>query len=139
MIVRNVIKLSDLKEKDDFILSAPTPTQMQIICYIIEHQNEEIYQKDLEDILNLRRATVSGVLQTMEKNNLIERVTSSNDTRTKKIILCEKTKDVFKENEKRFSELEKIITKNISVEELKVFLEVVDKMKQNMKNVSDCK
>ena len=59
----------------------PTPTQMQIIAYIMAHENEEIYQKDLENVLKLTRATVSGVLQTMEKNSLIERVVDSNDTR----------------------------------------------------------
>ena len=42
----------------------PTPTQMQILEYIIKN-DKEVYQKDLETILNLRRATISGVLQTM--------------------------------------------------------------------------
>ena len=54
-------------------MKIPTQTQMQIISYIIKHQNEEVYQKDLEEVLNLRRATVSGVLHTMEKNNLIKK------------------------------------------------------------------
>ena len=52
----------------------PTPTQMQILEYILANPKKETYQRDLEEILNLRRATVSGVLQTMEKNHLIERV-----------------------------------------------------------------
>ncbi len=49
-----------------------TPTQMQIIKYILKHPKENTHQKDLENILSLRRTTVSGVLKTMEKNNLIE-------------------------------------------------------------------
>ena len=76
-----------IKEKDDIEELSPTPTQMQILEYILEHKNGEIFQKDLEDILNLRRATVSGVLQTMERNNLIKRVSYLNDARIKKIIL----------------------------------------------------
>lgn len=106
---------------------------MQIINYILEHMEENIYQRDLENILNLRRATVSGVLQTMEKNKLIKRVTDDNDTRAKKIILCESAKEIFLKSEKKFVELEEAIVEEISNEELEVFLDVIKKMKENMK------
>lgn len=106
---------------------------MQIINYILEHMKENIYQRDLENILNLRRATVSGVLQTMEKNKLIKRITDDNDTRAKKIILCENAKEIFLKSEKKFVELEETIVEGISNEELEVFLDVIKKMKENMK------
>ena len=51
----------------------PTISQMRIIEYILEHKNENIYQKDLEEVLGSTRATVSSILHTMEKNNLILR------------------------------------------------------------------
>ncbi len=111
----------------------PTPTQMQIIEYILQHINEDINQKDLEDVLKLRRATVSGVLQTMEKNQLIERVTNSEDSRTKKIILNENAKKIFLAGIKRMEELEKVVIKDISEEELNTFLIVIEKMKNNIK------
>lgn len=111
----------------------PTPTQMQIIEYILEHLEKEIYQKDLEEAINVRRATISGVLQTMEKNKLIERVTDKEDTRTKKIILKEKARNIFKQNEKRMIEIEKIVVKDIPDEELKTFSKVIEKMKNNVK------
>ncbi len=112
----------------------PTPTQMQIIEYILMNDDCQIYQKDLEEILNLRRATVSGVLQTMEKNNLIQRVTNSNDARTKKIILNEKAKKIFTESQNKVKEVEEILIKNISKEELNKFLEVLNKMIQSLKD-----
>ena len=108
MILR-VFMQERLDIKDFKLKIKPTRTQFTILSYLIEHCNEDIYQKDLEDILNLRRATVSGVLQTMEKNTLITRVTDSNDTRTKKIILSERAKEIFKKNKKKFEEIEKII------------------------------
>lgn len=114
----------------------PTTTQHQIMRYIMEHRNEEIYQKDLEEVLNLRRATVSGVLQTMEKNNLIHRVIDDKDTRTKKIILNENSKKLFSKNEKKIKQLESVITNNISDEDLNKFLEVLQKMKDNIKEIN---
>lgn len=115
-------------------VSIPTPTQMLIIEYGIMHSNEGVFQKDLENVLNLRRATVSGVLQTMEKNGLVERVTDSEDERTKKIILKQKAIDVYKENIGRIKKLEAIVTKNISQDELEIFFNVINKMKCNLKD-----
>lgn len=111
----------------------PTPTQMQILEYIIKN-NKEVYQKDLETILNLRRATISGVLQTMEKNNLIERISHEEDARTKKIILTEKARIMFEKSEEKILELEKVITKDITKKDLETFLKVINKMKENLKN-----
>ena len=112
-----------------------TPTQMQIIGYILDHIDEDIYQKDLENVLNLRRATVSGVLQTMEKNKLIERITYSEDSRKKKIILNEEAKKIFLENQKIMNKMEKIITQDIPKEELDIFSNVIEKMKKNIEKM----
>ena len=113
----------------------PTPTQMQIIEYILENPNENVYQKDLEDILDLRRATVSGVLQTMERNHLIERIIDTNDSRVKKVILNENAKKIFESHEKKLEEIESRIVHDITEEELIQFLKVIKKMQNNLKIV----
>ena len=123
---------SDLKNNIEN-LPRPTPTQMQIMEYILSKNDQEIYQKDLEDILGIKRATVSGVLQTMEKNGLIERVIDENDTRTKKIILKKETKEIFEKQKKKFEIIEKDLTKNISEDEIETFLNIIDKMEKNLK------
>lgn len=117
----------------------PTPTQMQIVKYILEHPNENIYQRDLENILNLRRATVSGVLQTMEKNRLIERVIDTNDSRIKKIILNSEAKKIFIAHEKKMEEIEKFVIHDISEEEILDFLKIINKMQDNLKLVAEKK
>lgn len=111
-----------------------TPTQMYIISYILKSPEGEVEQKDLEKVLNLRRATVSGVLHTMEKNDLIVRITNELDTRKKKIRLNPKAEEIFGENRKNFEKLEKIVRKDIEEEDLEVFFRVVEKMKQNIKS-----
>lgn len=131
LIIRNFI--CDKEFTIENINSHPTPTQMQIIEYVLNNDSKAIYQKDLENILGLRRATVSGVLQTMEKNGLLERVIHSEDARTKKIILNDKAKKIYLKNKNKIFELEKTITKNISNEDLTTFLKVLDIMKNNLK------
>ena len=114
-------------------LPRPTPTQMQIMEYILSKNDQDIYQKDLEDVLGIKRATVSGVLQTMEKNGLIERIIDENDTRTKKIILKKETKEIFEKQKKKFEIIEKELTKNISEDEIQTFFNIIDKMEKNLK------
>lgn len=109
-----------------------TPTQIEIIKYIIENSSKDIYQKDLEKLLNLRRATVSGVLHTMEKNNLIERVTWKSDARIKKIILKDNAIKLYKQKEEKLEELESVIVKNITEEELEQFSNIINRMKENI-------
>lgn len=132
MIFRNFIaNVNDLECNGNYF-SKPTPTQMQIMEYIMKNQDKDIYQKDLEQVLKLRRATVSGVLQTMEKNNLIVRVTADKDTRTKKIILNEKTKEIFNSNKKKFEDIEDVIIKDIPESDIDTFLKVIELMKENI-------
>lgn len=116
----------------------PTPTQMQIIEYIVNAKTD-VYQKDLESVLNLRRATVSGVLQTMERNDLIKRDASDEDARVKKIILNPKTMESFLEHKNKMEEIEKVAIKNISNDDLEAFSHVLEMMKQNIKDLNTLK
>ena len=135
MIFRALVQDKDCVE--EITCNHPTPTQMQIMEYILEHKEIEIFQKDLEEVLNLRRATVSGVLQTMEKNGLIERVSCLNDARIKRIILNSKAEDMFREKKRKMQEFEHIVIKGIDKDELEVFSNVLKKMKENIKNTFD--
>lgn len=137
MILRTILCNNDINECSMQKIDnkkMPTPTQMHIIAYILKSPQKEVRQKDLEEILNLRRATVSGVLHTMETNGLIIRVTDEKDSRTKKIRLNDKAKDLFIKNKKNIEELEKIIIKDIPENDLDIFFEVIEKMKENIQN-----
>lgn len=43
----------------------------RIICYLWEHQNEEIYQKDLEKEFGINRSTASREVGLMEKKGIL--------------------------------------------------------------------
>ena len=83
-----------------------TPSQIRIITYLCE--NKVVYQKDIEKSLNLSRATISGILSTMEKNNIID------------------SKRVIMEN------IENIIISGIPKKDMDVFFSVIDKMNNNI-------
>lgn len=112
----------------------PTPAQMQILHYIISRNNEKVYQKDIAVALNLRRATLSEILKTMEKNDLISRIQDQNDTRKKEIILSQAAKENFQIVKKHLNQAEKTIRKNISQNDLDIFFAVITQMTENLKN-----
>lgn len=128
LVIREFIK----NDCHNDMCGVPTPTQMMILGYIINHPDTDIYQKDLEDILKLRRATVSGVLQTMEKNNLIERVTDKKDTRIKRIIIKDGAKKIFLEHQESIMAMEKALTEEISFEEKEEFLRIINIIHDNL-------
>lgn len=127
-IVRKIMS----ETSHDEMFSKPSIAQMQIIKYILKHEEETIYQRDLEEVFNLRRATISGILKTMEKNNVIIRVCDPNDARGKIVILSDDAKKFFKEKETLFKKLETVLKKDISKEELEIFYKVILKMRDNI-------
>ena len=127
-IVRKIMS----ETSHDEMFSKPSIAQMQIIKYILKHDGKTIYQRDLEEVFNLRRATISGILKTMEKNNVIIRVCDPNDARGKIVILSDDAKKFFKEKETLFKKLETVLKKDISKEGLETFYKVILKMRDNI-------
>ena len=132
ILLKNLAKPIEDKNKNSKKIHRPTPTQMRIVDYLLNYIDKEyIYQKDIEEALNLSKATVSDVLNRMEKNGLIERNTNPNDTRSKMIVLSKDTKELFENNKKRLQELEKKAKKDITQEELEIFSNILNKMIKN--------
>lgn len=107
-------------------------TQVKIIEYLFK--NEHTYQKDLEKNLKLSRATISCVLKTMEKNKLIERYSNESDARSKEVKLNKNIKTKLEESIKEIEILEKNITTGIEKNELDIFLNVLNKMIENVRS-----
>ena len=133
LVVRNLTSKFDILNFNTKLENMPSRSQLEIVHYILEHINEEVYQKDLERALNLRRATISGILGTMEKNGFIERTIDDKDTRVKKITLSNKALDRYYKGKEYIEHIENTVLKGISDEELKVFNNVLEKMTLNLK------
>ena len=61
-----------------------------VIGYLYKNRNKDIFQKDFEQHLEIRRSTATKMLQLMEKNGLIVRKSIESDARLKKIELTDK-------------------------------------------------
>lgn len=107
-------------------------TQARILHYLIINNNKRIYQKDIEEMLNFRRSTISGILKTMEKNDMIKRSVSKNDSRSKEIILTNKAKSEAFEMSKKAKDFDKVLMQNIDSKDLETFFKVMNQIQMNI-------
>lgn len=110
-----------------------SPIQVRIVKYLVKQNNKAILQKDMEYIFNIRRSTVSGVIKTMEKNNIIIRENVKDDNKSKEIKL---TDDVYKRANdlvKELKELDLELLKDVDKEDLEVFMRVLKNIQDNLK------
>lgn len=137
---KNLLKdIKDLEQKigesiknDNIFKYRLNHTQIQILMYLLKHSDEEVCQKDLENETNLKKASITGTLDSLQEKGLVQRIQSKNDKRKNIIILSDQTieaKDRITNNMKQIKEK---ICVGISKEELEVFENVISKMKNNL-------
>lgn len=110
-----------------------SPIQVRIVKYLVKQNNKAILQKDMEYLFNIRRSTVSGVIKTMEKNNIIIRENVKDDNKSKEIKL---TDDVYKRANdlvKELKELDLELLRDVNKEDLEVFMRVLKNIQDNLK------
>ena len=106
---------------------------MRILNFVlVSYPDREIYQKDIEEELNIRSASVSTLLKKMEAQDFIRREKVPCDDRLKKILPTRHTVEMKEQVERHVALLEKRLTAGVGEEELKVFFDVLEKMQENM-------
>lgn len=109
-----------------------TGPQCLILSYLYRHSNKDIFQKDIELEFNVRRSSVTGLLKCLEANGFIERESVEHDARLKKIILTAKAYEYKNILENHVNELEKILTNNLSKQEIDDLIRIIGKIKKNL-------
>ena len=109
-----------------------TGTHGWVIGYLYDNRGHDVYQRDLETQFSIRRSTATGILQLMEKNELILREPVESDARLKKLVLTEKALDIHKMVEEDRKRTEEQLTKDIDAQELAIFRKALKQMIRNM-------
>lgn len=126
--------LARRRETNKAIRKTSTMTGMHgwIIGYLSDHPDEAIYQKDIEARFSMRRSTVSGVLQLMEKNGLLLREPVEGDKRLKRLVLTPQAKALHQQVIEEIECTEQVLRQDIPDEEISAFLRTLHKIKSNL-------
>lgn len=106
--------------------------QGRMIGYIYEHQDEGVIQKDLAEVFNRRGASITSMLQGLEKKGYIKRVTQENDERQKRIYVLDKGARLVEEFHQIFAEVEDSITAGLSPEEAETLKSLLQRVSNNL-------
>lgn len=124
-------KVRTNKEKSDY----PDETrglQIWVIDYLIKHQDEDIFQRDLEKEFVMRRSTATNFVKRMEQAGLIRRESVAYDARLKKIILTDKAFELQAGMMAKKKEFETLLRGDLSEAEIKQFIATIQKIKHNL-------
>ena len=114
-----------------------TGKQSWVQRYLYEHRQEDVFQRDLENVFSVRGATMTNMLKLMEKNGFITRESVDYDARLKKIVLTPKAIDNHERVMQRIVAMETKITENLSEEEIDTFLTIIQKIEQTLEKETD--
>lgn len=110
-----------------------TGVQGRILGFIYcKSKERDIFQKDIEEELDIRRSSVTSVLQLMEKNGFIKRVSVSEDARLKKIILTEKGLETQRNIYDFIIEFEKSLRDELSEAEMNILISLIDRLSEKI-------
>ena len=121
------------KMDETFLNYGITGGQAFMLKFIHEKQKvEKVYAKNIENEFDMRRPTVTGILQLMEQNQLIERKAEGNDARLKEIVITKKGMKIVNSIDSNVEHVEKKYVMNIPKEEIQAFLTTIDKLLKNI-------
>jgi DNA-binding MarR family transcriptional regulator len=113
-----------------------TKQQWVVLKIIYENTNEAIIQNDLAFITDRNKASLTRLINCMEKNHLLIRKQAEKDSRKKIIQLTEKGTHLFLKTKPLVLKSIEKAQKNISEEELQFFFRIMNKIQKNLKETN---
>ena len=110
-----------------------TGVQGRVLSFIIESsKNEPVYQRDVERAFELSRSTTTGILQLLEKSDVIVRESVPEDARLKKLVPTAKARQIDVRVQERIRDNEALMTRGLSPGQIQLFLETARQMSANL-------
>lgn len=107
-------------------------TTARIICCVVETYPQDLFQKDIEELMGLNRSSVSLTLNAMEKNEFITRESISDDGRYKSIKPTEKALFYHEKIAQAFDRVEEKM--KIGVGDLDEFAKTLSVISENLED-----
>ena len=110
--------------------------QGPMVGYIYDNcKKQDIFQKDIEKVFNIRRSTATVMLQNLELKGFITRQAVEHDARLKKIMVTEKAEQYSLRIWEQIDEFHRELEQGITEEEKEEFSRILDKIQQNLTKI----
>ena len=108
-----------------------------ILRYLAVNKDKDVFQRDLEKQLSVRRSTVTSTLQLMEKKGYILRESVPNDARLKRIILTSNGYEVFLKLKECFDKLNQYFEDMMTYDEYESTMKSLEKIEGLLDKTND--
>ncbi len=111
-----------------------TPQQARIIGFVVSEQRigKIVYQKDLEDVFELKGSSITSLLQGLERKGFVRRRIDSSDERRKVIDVLPKGYGLISDTEAAFREIDEQMIQGITQEQQELLVKVLSAMAHNL-------
>ena len=109
-----------------------TSSQCAVLNYLFQSNQEHVTQREIENYLQLKNPTVTGLLKRLDEKGFVLCVQSPTDKRCKNIYLTEKAFDIQKKMESDRKRLDKRLTIGMTKKEVEVFRRGLEKVLYNI-------
>ena len=114
-----------------FANSPVTSAQGLLLDYLFHNQSRDVFQKDLEEYLEIKSSSVTSILDNLEKNGYVRRESVEYDGRLKKISMTDKAREIEKDIARRVSEYMHSLFRDIPERDREGFYFVMCRMIEN--------
>ena len=129
-LVKRMVDQTAFSGKD----AHPTGVQGWILGYLYTNQDKDVFQRDIQQQFSIRRSTVTGILQLMEKNGLITRSSVDRDARLKKLELTPYAIELHERVGRSIRQVETSLAESLSPEEKQEFIRLCEKIRASLLN-----
>lgn len=108
------------------------PQSMALGYLIHASAQDEIYVKDLEKYMKIRKSNASELVSRLEKNGYVKTEKSQKDGRLKRLIVTEEGHEVHDRILQLLQEIDDRLVEGLSKEEVDTFVNLLNRLIQNM-------
>ncbi|EAF5217087.1 MarR family transcriptional regulator [Listeria monocytogenes] len=130
-LIRSIMIKSKRKMDAKVVQFGLTTQQARVLGFLNDNAANEIIQKDLQRIFQTRGASITSLIQGLEKKELISRKPSIRDGREKVVTLTEEGKRIVDEFNESFPREDDKAKKILSADEYKIFIDLLSKIDDN--------
>lgn len=137
-LIRRITKLQDCHFNKKLESLGLTAQQGRILLFVggmTYFKKKDVRQKDIEEMLELSKSTVSGLIDRLEDKDLIKRISQSNSCN---LVLTDKAVKLLEELDRNRLEQRAIVLDGLSIEEKEQLVKLLNKIINNMKGEEKC-
>jgi DNA-binding MarR family transcriptional regulator len=132
-VISLIKKELDQRKNNDIKEFNITHQQLHVVMYLIHHNEEKIFQKDIESEMQITAATASGIIARLESNGFIKRTPLETDSRYKYLTPTKKAYEFKDIIISRCRKSEEAIFAGFKDEEKNMVLSYLERIYNNLK------